>query len=72
MSVPMTAKLPAAQFNCPACGARYKVVQVETETAGADSRLACRHCGAPLSGREGRFILKYFMVDRPQADRHIV
>ena len=30
-----------------------------------DQRLTCRRCGGPLRGREGRFILKYFLVDRP-------
>ena len=28
-----------------------------------------RNCGAPLNGREGRFILKYFLIDRPRRTR---
>ena len=52
-------------FACPNCGAQYKLVRVETNEALPDQQLACRKCGGPLHGREGRFVLKYFLVDRP-------
>jgi hypothetical protein len=28
-------------------------------------QLACRKCGGPFLGRQGRFVLKNFLVDRP-------
>jgi predicted RNA-binding Zn-ribbon protein involved in translation (DUF1610 family) len=53
-------------FECPNCGAQYKIVRVETDGAVPEGQLTCRTCGGPLHGREGRFILKYFLVDRPR------
>ena len=52
-----------APFICPSCGAIYKVVRVEAEPA-AGERIDCCNCGASLEGREGRFVLKYFLVER--------
>jgi predicted Zn finger-like uncharacterized protein len=48
--------------NCPHCGAAYKVVQVEAPSDLVE--ITCRSCGGPLQGREGRFLLKYFLVDK--------
>ena len=47
-------------FTCPNCNALYQLVRVEAgpETVHAD--LTCRSCGAPLPGREDKFVLKYF------------
>jgi hypothetical protein len=53
-------------FDCPNCGAQYKLVRVETETALPDEQLTCRRCDGPLHGREGKVILKYFLVDGPR------
>jgi predicted Zn finger-like uncharacterized protein len=53
---------PSVRTNCPHCGAAYKVVQVEAPSDPAE--IACRSCGGPLAGREGRFLLKYFLVDK--------
>jgi len=55
----------ATPFDCPNCGAQYKLVRVETNETLPDQQLACRKCGGPLQGRQGRFVLKYFLVDRP-------
>ena len=54
----------ATPFDCPNCGAQYKLVRVETNETLPDQQLACRKCGGPLHGRQGRFVLKYFLVDR--------
>jgi hypothetical protein len=51
-------------FNCPNCGAKYKVVEVEAPSATAD--LTCVSCGGPLPARDGGFLLKYFLVQRPR------
>ena len=61
-TMPVTETTP---FDCPNCGAQYKLVRVETHETLPDQQLACRKCGGPLHGREGRFVLKYFLVDRP-------
>jgi predicted RNA-binding Zn-ribbon protein involved in translation (DUF1610 family) len=51
-------------FNCPNCGALYEVVHVEAENVAIDRELACVSCGAPLQSRQGRFVLKYFLLKR--------
>lgn len=51
-----------SQFQCPNCDARYQVVRIEAETVTVDRELTCLRCGAPLQGREGRFVLKYFLL----------
>jgi predicted Zn finger-like uncharacterized protein len=62
----MTAKRPSVtEFKCPNCEARYKVVRVEASAIGADREITCLRCGGPLNGREGRFILKYFLTAQP-------
>ena len=51
----------ATEFQCPSCGAQYKVVRVEAVPAH-DQQLLCLTCDGPLHGREGEFALKYFRV----------
>jgi hypothetical protein len=38
------------------------VVKVEADPETVDREVACRACGGPLSGREGRYVIKYFML----------
>jgi hypothetical protein len=57
---------PPTPFACPTCGIRYKLVRAEADGVSVSSQLMCRGCGGPLNGREGRFVLKYFLVDRPK------
>ena len=52
-------------FLCPHCSAKYRIVKVEADLGVKDCELTCLSCGGPLAGREGPFILKYFLVDRP-------
>ena len=49
-------------FTCANCQALYHVVKAEAgpETTGAE--VTCRACRAPFAGREGKFVLKYFML----------
>jgi DNA-directed RNA polymerase subunit RPC12/RpoP len=54
----------AELFKCPNCNSQYKLVRVEADPAATYGQIECPHCGGPLNGREGRFILKYFLIDR--------
>jgi predicted nucleic acid-binding Zn ribbon protein len=45
------------RFDCPNCGAEYKVVRAEGDPP-PDRQIECRRCGGPLQGRDGKFILK--------------
>ncbi len=57
-------------FNCPACGAEYKVVRMEaTSSETTDEELQCRNCGGALDARDGNFILKYFLVKTSKKGR---
>jgi hypothetical protein len=49
-------------FACPNCDAYYQVVKVEAGPETNDRELACRSCGGRLKSREGKFVLKYFLL----------
>ena len=51
------------RFDCPNCAAEYKLVRAEAGPS-PDHQIECRRCGAPLQGREGKFVLKYFLIGR--------
>jgi hypothetical protein len=66
-------------FTCANCQALYHVVKVEAGPETTEAEVTCLACGAPLPGREGKFVLKYFMlrhgatvqygaVDRPRPE----
>jgi hypothetical protein len=46
----------------PNCQALYHVVKVEAGPETTEAELTCRACGAPFPGREGKIVLKYFML----------
>jgi uncharacterized protein YcbX len=58
----------ATSFSKPSRPGRNVVliVTVEAEPEPSHGRTECHHCGGPLNGRGGRFILKYFLIDRPR------
>src|SRR5262249_33633208 len=49
-------------FACPNCNAFYQVVKVEAGPETKDHQITCRVCSSPLSGREGKLVLKYFLL----------
>ena len=54
-------------FDCYNCGAKYKLVRVEAPPEPTtDRQIVCLSCGGPLNGREGAFLLKYFLIERPR------
>jgi hypothetical protein len=55
----------SAEFNCPNCEAKYKVVLAEAPPGPTtDREITCLNCGGPLPGRQGSFLLKYFLISR--------
>jgi hypothetical protein len=58
----VTARSAAVHFNCPNCDALYQIVKVEAGLETIDAQVTCRICGAPLPGREGGMVLKYFLL----------
>src|SRR5262249_20004445 len=62
---------PSLQFECPNCAAKFEVVRVEAPPApNTDREITCLSCGAPLHGREGPFLLKYFLRSNRRARKH--
>ena len=49
-------------FTRPNCDAYYQVVKVEAGPETDNREIVCRACGGPLAGREGKFVLKYFLL----------
>jgi hypothetical protein len=57
-------------FHCPTCTAKYEIVRVEAPPGPTTHReIVCIACGGPLHARQGKFLLKYFLVERPTATR---
>jgi len=52
----------STRTTCPHCGAAYRVVQIEAQSDPIE--VTCKSCGGPLAGRQGHFLLKYFLVDK--------
>jgi hypothetical protein len=55
-------KSQRTSFHCPHCDALYELIKVEAGSETVDRQITCRACGGPLPGREGHYILKYFML----------
>jgi transcription elongation factor Elf1 len=49
-------------FTCPNCDALYQVVTQEAGPETIDHEIACRACGVPFAARDGKFVLKYFLL----------
>jgi hypothetical protein len=58
---------PSEPFICPNCAAKYEIVRIEAPPRPqTDREITCLSCGGPLHGREGKFLLKYFLTERPK------
>lgn len=49
-------------FHCPNCNAHYQVVKVEVGPETVDREITCLLCHGPLAARDGKFVLKYFLL----------
>jgi len=49
-------------FNCPNCNALYQIIEVEAGPESIEREITCLACRRPLPGREGNFVVKYFML----------
>jgi hypothetical protein len=56
-------------FTCPNCQALYQIVKVEAGPETDSREIVCRACGGPLVGREGKFVLKYFLLRKAARTR---
>jgi predicted Zn finger-like uncharacterized protein len=52
-------------IECPNCEVRYHIVKIKVGAAAAGRQITCRGCGAPLPGRDGNFVIKYFPLRKP-------
>jgi predicted Zn finger-like uncharacterized protein len=51
-----------SSFTCPNCQALYQIVKVEAGPESVSQEVPCRVCGAPFAGRDGKFVIKYFLL----------
>jgi predicted Zn finger-like uncharacterized protein len=49
-------------FTCPNCGALYEVVKLQAGPEADNREATCSICDDLLAGREGEFVLKYFLL----------
>jgi hypothetical protein len=54
-----------ADFICPGCQARYKMVRAKSAARSRDLPLHCKVCKQPLAASDGEDVLKYFLISRP-------
>jgi hypothetical protein len=59
----------AIHFNCPGCRALYHVVKTEAGLGTTNGEATCQICGGGLPAREGKYILKYFLLRRARRYR---
>jgi hypothetical protein len=53
---------PVTTRHCTNCDAMYQIVKVEAGPDTTSRQITCRACGAPLASREGKTVLKYFLL----------
>jgi hypothetical protein len=53
-----------ADFMCPKCASRYKVVRVLADPGLPARLIHCKVCKDPLAATDGEYALKYFLVQR--------
>jgi hypothetical protein len=66
----MASKGTTVFFNCPNCDALYQRIKVEAGPETDNREITCRACGGLLAGREGNFVLKYFLLRKKARARH--
>jgi hypothetical protein len=49
-------------FTCPTCNVLYELIRQQAGPETVDREITCRACGGPLAAREGKFVLKYFLL----------
>jgi predicted RNA-binding Zn-ribbon protein involved in translation (DUF1610 family) len=59
-------KLKPAPFYCPQCKAKYEIARMEAPSVAEDPEITCISCGTHFAAREGAFIVKYVLVERPE------
>jgi hypothetical protein len=53
---------PKPFFKCRNCDALYHIVKIEAGPESADREITSRACGGPLPARDGKFVMKYFLL----------
>jgi hypothetical protein len=53
-----------ADFFCPQCTSRYKLVRVRAEPGLPALSVHCKVCKVSFVATDGDYALKYFLVDR--------
>ena len=65
----MNKRKPHEDFNCPTCGAQYKLVRVPAPPGFVCEPIHCKNCNQALASTDGENILKYFLVGKHRRAR---
>ena len=65
----MTVHRKTVTFTCLNCDALYQVVKTGPEQEAIDRWVTCHSCGGPLPARDGKYVLKYFLLRKAIANR---
>src|SRR5215467_15583725 len=57
----------AADFMCPRCTSRYKLVRVRANPELPSRLIHCRVCKEPFAPTDGEYVLKYFLVGKTKS-----
>jgi predicted Zn finger-like uncharacterized protein len=58
-------------LHCPNCDALYQVVKDKAPSGTIDRWVTCQICSGPLPAREGKFVLKYFLLRKADLSRKV-
>jgi hypothetical protein len=61
-----------AFFKYQDCNALYQIVKVEAPPERVEREVTCHACGAPLRVREGKYVLKYFLLRKATRRRKYI
>jgi predicted Zn finger-like uncharacterized protein len=53
-------------LSCPSCGAKYKIVTIDSPAEAPYSKVACLRCDALFPAGDGRVFFKYILIGPPR------
>ena len=56
-------------FTCPSCAALYQIIKAKAGPETEAAELACLVCSKSLTPRDGKFVLKYFLLREGRRQR---
>jgi predicted Zn finger-like uncharacterized protein len=55
-------------YSCPSCGAKYRIVAIDSPGGGRHGKVTCLSCDALFPAGDERGFFKYILVGRPNSN----